>query len=172
MLPRARRGRRSRRDAAQGLGIRSRQRARPHDAGGMRGRGGLVSDADAAREELVMRAYQQKTRAAAKPQTGVDAHGIDARSATTAGGATSDGSASQSPPASAPRSLRQMRQALDDSPRVRQQAALQRALDRGSRTAAPAKKKSLKEKPSLQPKGISINDDAGLEREADVMGNR
>ena len=119
-----------------------------------------------------MRAYQQKTRAAAKPQTGAAAHGIDARSAVPADAAAPEGSASQSPPASAPRSLRQMRQALDDSPRVRQQAALQRALDQRSRPTAPAKKKFLKEKPSLQRKGIAINDDAGLEREADVMGNR
>ena len=119
-----------------------------------------------------MEAYQQKTRAAAKPQTGAAAHGIDARSAVPADAAAPEGSASQSPPASAPRSLRQMRQALDDSPRVRQQAALQRALDQRSRPAAPAKKKFLKEKPSLQRKGIAINDDAGLEREADVMGAR
>jgi hypothetical protein len=106
-----------------------------------------------------MGGYLQKTRPAAKPQTSADTQGIDARSATP------DGSGGQSPA----RSLLQLRQALDDSPRVRQHAALQRALDQ--RAAAPAKKKS-KEKPALQRKGIAINDDVGLEREADVMGAR
>ena len=112
-----------------------------------------------------MGGYVQKTRAAAKPPMGTDAHGIDARSAASVDAATPDDYATQSPP----RSLLQLRQALDGSPRVQQHAALQRALDQ--RAAAPAKKKS-KEKPALQRKGIAINDDAGLEREADVMGAR
>jgi hypothetical protein len=116
--------------------------------------------------------YLQKTRAAAKPQTGADAHGSDARSAAPGDGAAPEGSANQPAQASAPRSLVQLRQALDGSPRVRQQAALQRALDGGSRAAAPAKKKPIKEKPSLQRKGIAVNDDAELEREADVMAAR
>jgi hypothetical protein len=49
---------------------------------------------------------------------------------------------------------------------VRSQVALQRALDK--RAAAPVKAK--KGKPALQRKGIAINNDAGLEREADQMG--
>jgi hypothetical protein len=65
-------------------------------------------------------------------------------------------------------SLQQLRSALDQSPPVRSQVALQRALDQ--RAAAPVKAK--KGKPSLQRKGIAINDDAGLESEADVMGQR
>jgi hypothetical protein len=101
-----------------------------------------------------MGGYLHKPRPAAKPQT----QGTDARSTAA------DGGTGQSPA----RSLLQLRQALDESPRVRQHAALQRALDQ---RAAPAKKKS-KEKPALQMKGIAINDDVGLEREADVMGAR
>jgi hypothetical protein len=66
-------------------------------------------------------------------------------------------------------SLLQMRQALDQSSPVRSQAALQRALDSSAAAKAPPKRKG---KPPLQMKGIAINDDAGLEREADVMGAR
>jgi hypothetical protein len=109
-----------------------------------------------------MGGYVQKTRAAKKQQARADAYGIDAQSAAPGHAATPEDGAAQSPP----RSLLQLRQALDGSPRVQQHAALQRALDQ---RAAPAKKKS-KEKPALQMKGIAINDDAGLEREADVMG--
>jgi hypothetical protein len=105
-----------------------------------------------------MSGYLQTTRPAAKPQMSTDAQGMDARSAA------SDASAGQSPA----QSLLQLRQALDGSTRVRQHAALQRALDQ---RAAPAKKKS-KEKPALQRKGIAINDDAGLEREADLQGRK
>ena len=112
-----------------------------------------------------MGGYVQKTRAAAKPPASADAHGIDARSAASGHSATPDGSAAQSPP----RSLLQLRQALDGSPRVQQHAALQRALDQ--RAAAPAKKKS-KEKPALQMKGIAINDDIALEKEADLQGRK
>jgi hypothetical protein len=69
--------------------------------------------------------------------------------------------------------LLQLRAALDRSPRVRAQVALQRALDQRVATeTAPAKINSAREKPALQMKGIAINDDAGLERAADVMGAR
>src|SRR5947209_19763984 len=63
-------------------------------------------------------------------------------------------------------SLLQLRRALDQSPKVQSEVALQRALDQ--RAAAPVKAK--KGKPPLQRKGIAINDDAGREREADAMG--
>lgn len=69
-------------------------------------------------------------------------------------------------------SLLQLQQALDQSPRVRAQVALQRALDKRASAPAPAKKKSAREKSTLQMKGIAINDDPGLEREADAMGAR
>jgi hypothetical protein len=63
-----------------------------------------------------------------------------------------------------------MRLALDQSAAVKSQMALQRALDRSSAgKSAPPKRRG---KPALQKKGIAINDDGGLEREADVMGRR
>ena len=68
-------------------------------------------------------------------------------------------------------SLLQLQHALDGSPSVRAQVALQRALDKRAE-APPAKKKPTREKPALQMKGIAINDNAGLEREATVMGAR
>src|SRR5947209_275144 len=71
-------------------------------------------------------------------------------------------------------SLLQVRAALDGSARIQSQLALQRALDGRAAAGgkAAAKKKPAGEKPALQMKGIAINDDAGLEREADVMGAR
>src|SRR2546423_5245210 len=58
-------------------------------------------------------------------------------------------------------SLLQLRRALDQSPKVQSEVALQRALDQ--RAAVPVKAK--KGKPPLQRKGIAINDDAELERQ-------
>jgi hypothetical protein len=70
-------------------------------------------------------------------------------------------------------SLLQLQRALDQSPKVQAQVALQRALDKQAAGGkAPAKKKTATGKPALQKKGIAINDDVGLEREADVMGAR
>jgi hypothetical protein len=69
-------------------------------------------------------------------------------------------------------SLMQLRAALDQSPSVRSQLALQRALDQRAAGKIPVKKEPAAGKPALQMKGIAINDDAGLEREADAMGAR
>jgi hypothetical protein len=70
-------------------------------------------------------------------------------------------------------SLLQLQQALDQSPRVQAQVALQRALDQRAAAGGKApQKKPAREKPALQMKGIAINDDAGLEHEADAMGAR
>lgn len=68
--------------------------------------------------------------------------------------------------------LVQFRQAMDATVAVQHQAALQRALDQALARDEAAPHETQPAKPALQRKGIAINDDAGLEREADVMGAR
>jgi len=68
--------------------------------------------------------------------------------------------------------LMQMRHALDQSPAMQSQAVLQRALDRNAAGKTAIKKKPAAGKPSLQKKGIAINDDPRLEKEADLQGKR
>jgi hypothetical protein len=62
------------------------------------------------------------------------------------------------PPSQSPQetALMQMRQALDDSPRVKSQLALQRALNRSGQPKAYAP-----EMPTLQMKGVAVNAGAG-----------
>jgi hypothetical protein len=95
---------------------------------------------------------------------------VDARPGVDAGADTDVRPANGSSKAA---SLLQLRAALDQSPAVKSQIALQRALDqRAAGGKAPQKKKPGREKPALQMKGIAINDDTGLEHEATVMGAR
>src|SRR5438270_12837101 len=109
-----------------------------------------------------MRGYLAKPDRKTSGSANLDAPGRDATQSDANGrtGAEPASSVSKSG------SLQQLRSALDQSAPVRSQVALQRALDK--RATAPVKAK--KGKPPLQRKGIAINDDAGLEREADRMG--
>src|SRR4051812_17018490 len=115
---------------------------------------GYLAKADRRTADGAERSEARATRA------GADAHPSD-------GAALANGSSKTA-------SLMQLRSALDQSATVKSQLALQRALDQRAASGglAPPNKKPARGKPALQKKGIAINDDAALEHEADVQGQK
>lgn len=105
-----------------------------------------------------MSGYGQAQRTPAQPKSARD-DAADHRTAAPIHSPLADGLAGSLNRSPRSLSLLQLRQTLDGSPRLQSQLALQRALDGDPRPAAPVKKEPIKEKPSLQRKGMQLGGD-------------